>query len=267
MKKKAFTLIELLVVIAIISILAAILFPVFARARENARRTSCLSNTKQLGLAMMQYTQDYDETYPIANIPRGAGQTTPDNQFWTASAIYWPQTLYPYHKSFQVYWCPSSKFFDSSDSSSPGGRQPVPVNGQYGVNRLIIPLHRANIDSNVAMHDAIKKTSVIQSPATTYLLMDSGSYYVYASAALTSSGNTVFVPGMGSEGGNCSGINTAAGFAAKREDCNKGRHFDGVNVAFADGHSKWLKTSTLMAEARKCSGHCTGSDSAWNPLR
>src|SRR3546814_2657816 len=64
-RQKGFTLIELLVVIAIISILAAILFPVFARARENARRTSCQSNMKQLGLAFMQYTQDYDEWLPL----------------------------------------------------------------------------------------------------------------------------------------------------------------------------------------------------------
>ena len=63
--KKAFTLIELLVVIAIIAILAAILFPVFAQAREKARQTSCLSNLKQIGLGLMMYTQDYDETYPM----------------------------------------------------------------------------------------------------------------------------------------------------------------------------------------------------------
>lgn len=66
-KKHAFTLIELLVVIAIIAILAAILFPVFARAREQARRTSCLSNVKQLNTSMMMYVQDYDETMPFAN--------------------------------------------------------------------------------------------------------------------------------------------------------------------------------------------------------
>ena len=63
-KRKAFTLIELLVVIAIIAILAAILFPAFARARENARKTSCMSNMKQIGLGSMQYTADYEETYP-----------------------------------------------------------------------------------------------------------------------------------------------------------------------------------------------------------
>ena len=67
---QAFTLIELLVVIAIIAILAAILFPVFARARENARRASCQSNMKQIGLGLMQYVQDYDETYPGAFIQR-----------------------------------------------------------------------------------------------------------------------------------------------------------------------------------------------------
>ena len=65
MKKRAFTLIELLVVIAIIAILAAILFPVFGRARENARRTSCMSNLKQIGLGTMQYTQDFDERFAL----------------------------------------------------------------------------------------------------------------------------------------------------------------------------------------------------------
>ena len=77
---KGFTLIELLVVIAIIAILAAILFPVFARARENARRTSCLNNMKQIGLGFMQYTQDYDEKYP-PNMPEtGTPDGAPDSQ-------------------------------------------------------------------------------------------------------------------------------------------------------------------------------------------
>jgi prepilin-type N-terminal cleavage/methylation domain-containing protein/prepilin-type processing-associated H-X9-DG protein len=103
MQKRAFTLIELLVVIAIIAILAAILFPVFARARENARRASCQSNLKQIGLGMMMYTQDYDERYPMAE--------------WTTSPAVdgaWPVLLQPYLKSVQIFHCPS----DSADEGS-----------------------------------------------------------------------------------------------------------------------------------------------------
>jgi len=87
--KTAFTLIELLVVIAIIAILAAILFPVFGRARENARRSSCMSNMKQINLGMLQYTQDYDEKFPMG----------PNNMFWPG--------LNPYIKSNQILRCPS----------------------------------------------------------------------------------------------------------------------------------------------------------------
>ena len=76
-KRDGFTLIELLVVIAIITILAAILFPVFSRARENARRASCLSNAKQMGLAMLQYAQDNDEKFPIVAFYFG-GSRVPD---------------------------------------------------------------------------------------------------------------------------------------------------------------------------------------------
>ena len=93
MKKSAFTLIELLVVIAIIAILAAILFPVFARARENARRASCQSNLKQIGLGITQYAQDYDERLP-------ARDTTLGN---------WRQVIQPYIKSTQLFACPSNE--------------------------------------------------------------------------------------------------------------------------------------------------------------
>ncbi len=93
--RKGFTLIELLVVIAIIAILAAILFPVFARARENARRASCQSNLKQIGLGIMQYTQDYDERLPA----RVNG---------SQEAQSFRRVIYPYTKSTQIFSCPSN---------------------------------------------------------------------------------------------------------------------------------------------------------------
>ncbi|HEY3333067.1 MAG TPA: DUF1559 domain-containing protein [Capsulimonadaceae bacterium] len=96
-KKLGFTLIELLVVIAIIAILAAILFPVFASAREKARQTACLSNFKQLGLATMQYVQDYDEAFPLVSM-----------QLTATESITWRKVIYAYVKSTQVYSCPSN---------------------------------------------------------------------------------------------------------------------------------------------------------------
>ncbi len=95
-RRSGFTLIELLVVIAIIAILAAILFPVFAQAREKARQISCLSNEKQLGLAVLQYVQDYDETFPLGSYSFGTGPQTPN----------WAITILPYVKSIGVYRCP-----------------------------------------------------------------------------------------------------------------------------------------------------------------
>lgn len=91
-----FTLIELLVVVAIIAILASILFPAFARARENARRASCQSNLKQIGLGIQQYTQDYDERFPAID----AGTGVANNPGWAFA-------VQPYIKSEQIFQCPS----------------------------------------------------------------------------------------------------------------------------------------------------------------
>jgi prepilin-type N-terminal cleavage/methylation domain-containing protein len=105
-KTKAFTLIELLVVIAIIAILASILFPVFARARENARRSSCLSNLKQIGIAMTMYVQDHDEKFTPA-WTSGHSFELPDGTT-SSNAMRWYIKLFPYMKSTQVVNCPSA---------------------------------------------------------------------------------------------------------------------------------------------------------------
>ena len=133
MKKRAFTLIELLVVIAIIAILAAILFPVFAQAREKARAVSCLSNLKQGGLAYAMYTQDYDETTPC--------QVTPviqkdANNYFDVSGGYWYILIQPYVKNWNVFVCPDRAGITTS-KHNPAGLNTGPKTGKlmgYGYN-------------------------------------------------------------------------------------------------------------------------------------
>jgi len=227
MKRKAFTLIELLVVIAIISILAAILFPVFARARESARRTSCLSNLKQAGLATMMYVQDYDEFYP-GRYSRN-NTTPPGGHDWsgTRNYWYWQQLLYPYTKNIQVFICPSS-------------------NNQNMAGDLRAENYAANFYLFVEWNAPRISMAAVQSASSTYMLMDSGQFAITAPAAHTYNGG-LYLPGMGTAGGTCTGAGT------HMNDCMNGRHFNGVNMAFADGHAKWLKSAVVVAESKKSS--------------
>jgi prepilin-type N-terminal cleavage/methylation domain-containing protein/prepilin-type processing-associated H-X9-DG protein len=122
MKRHGFTLIELLVVIAIIAILAAILFPVFAKAREKARQSSCLSNLKQLGLGALQYAQDYDEQLPTALV-NGALS-------WCATGNTWRQNIQPYLKNTQIYVCPSA----SGQGNACAAGSDIAYLGHYGAS-------------------------------------------------------------------------------------------------------------------------------------
>jgi prepilin-type N-terminal cleavage/methylation domain-containing protein/prepilin-type processing-associated H-X9-DG protein len=119
---RGFTLIELLVVIAIIAVLAAILFPVFARARENARRTSCQSNLKQIGLGLLQYTQDYDETLTLSFYGSSGDSNNAGNYKWM-------DAIFPYVKSEQLFTCPS----DSAVNREYLYHRKIP-NGQTSIN-------------------------------------------------------------------------------------------------------------------------------------
>src|SRR5579871_2531261 len=110
-RKRAFTLIELLVVIAIIAILAAILFPVFAQAREKARATSCLSNMKQVSLALLMYVQDYDENFPTGS------RFNPTTNNVYAIGLGWAGASLPYIKNTQILKCPD----DSTSFSTQTG--------------------------------------------------------------------------------------------------------------------------------------------------
>ncbi len=127
LNRRGFTLIELLVVIAIIAILAAILFPVFARAREKARETACLSNLKQLNLALHMYAQDYDELFPIAQT---MGNPHPELTLG----------LYPYVSNRQIFYCPSARACEagaqSDDYFGPGGDSIISTDANWAAGNI-----------------------------------------------------------------------------------------------------------------------------------
>jgi len=157
--RKGFTLIELLVVIAIIAILAAILFPVFARAREKARQTSCLANVKELTLAFLMYTEDYDECLPARTYNAASAFLYP-NGTSTSRAMPWNVAIYPYVKNTAVYNCPSLGRTDIA-GWGPWNGEPTSYRPKYGMN---------NNMSWVAL-------AGIEFPAETVLLGDATMYW------------------------------------------------------------------------------------------
>ncbi len=166
MRQRGFTLIELLVVIAIIAILAAILFPVFARARENARKATCQSNVKQIGLGILQYAQDYDEMMVLA-----AAYSNP-----SAPGYYtWPYLLQPYVKNTQLFGCPSDKTYAWS-----GGGSNTTSTG-YAMNRLVSGLALAKFN---AVSDCIML-------ADCGILSDGSSRYYLTDGTVDQSDNAV----------------------------------------------------------------------------
>ena len=209
---KAFTLIELLVVIAIIAILAAILFPVFARARENARRSSCQSNLKQIGLGILQYVQDYDEIYPITFINvDNAGNYNPGGGDGA-----WADVIQPYIKSVQIYQCPSEEDGRAVTSPLSGNYTDYWYNRYMGVTA-----------------SSPTRLSQINFPTWVVISGDGES----AEAAYNVTGCSTNPYGIQNTGG-CSGPGFITALASLQ---GAERHFEGANYLFADGHVKWLK--------------------------
>ncbi len=206
--KKGFTLIELLVVIAIIAILAAILFPVFARAREKARQTSCLNNVKSLALAMMMYVQDYDERFPMA-------YNYVDGYTWYDSRPDRPDAIRPYVRNTQIFLCPSRTW------------------GGYGVNPSVCVL-----DSSPPY--VTRKLSEIQHPAQTILLGGSSTYYMHRSGYIWA-----YVPGTACGRDPVAVDSRFGGYPEAAQEYKNGRHNGGINVGMCDGHAKWYDSCVV----------------------
>ncbi len=160
--RRGFTLIELLVVIAIIAILAAILFPVFARAREKARQSSCLSNVKQLGLGLLMYAQDYDErmAYYYRYYPPGSTVL-----YW------WGDLLQPYVKNYQILECPSGSW--GYTYARPSGL-PDPLVCSYAMPNMTIDINGVAIPGISG-----NSMAILVEPANTILLVDSTTTEIY----------------------------------------------------------------------------------------
>jgi prepilin-type N-terminal cleavage/methylation domain-containing protein/prepilin-type processing-associated H-X9-DG protein len=226
-KRIGFTLIELLVVIAIIAILAAILFPVFARARENARRASCQSNLKQIGLGILQYTQDYDERLP-----------TNDYAWNGEGRLNWDERIYPYVKSAQIFKCPSATG-DQINADSTGASLTNQWTGSpdrdYAINGYLVQTDQLGGTPKMAL-------AAIPNTAEIFLLGE----------ATRSNLGGWYASYMFSRNDSAGAITNGTAKV----------HFDGGNWLYVDGHVKWMKFEKAALQVNNGGGQY---DPPWYP--
>jgi prepilin-type N-terminal cleavage/methylation domain-containing protein len=234
MRRLGFTLIELLVVIAVISILAALLFPVFSRARESARRTSCLSNVRQLGQAFLMYAGDHDETLPnAADGFEGEGRTggwiyfrhfpANDTQAMRGSFDAAQGDLYPYVKGPQVYICPSDSEGRLSGDS-------------YAANSCLF-----NGSVLIQAERGFKTGRPLASfgDTATWMLLGEEASPLFSDPDREASTRT---------------RSTDDGYLLYTMNLFTSRHFDGSNLAFLDSHSKGLRFEKVQGDRYQVGG-------------
>jgi len=226
---RGFTLIELLVVIAIIAILAAILFPVFAKAREKARQITCASNLKQISLGILQYYQDSDEQFPSLTA-FASGKP--------GELVGWADEIAPYLKSIAVLHCPDDPRAQNTDPHA------QPYDPQYKNTAYTSYFYNAvlgTVGNGYKYDQGGIKLSQMNYPSLTILNGDNDGY---------SAGNGIpYDTGHGPNGFYCnfklySGGNCNPSSGAISDVASK-RHSDGANYAFADGHAKWTRATSI----------------------